>query len=283
MGDVKMLQILFMSVIVIIAIVGFLLLALVGRYRSGIKKKHVILYALVHILIYGLIVFLGDLYGAGEFSIFLRLQIASLALGICHAVWMRKFFPWVNNTAFWPELWFTCSIVLFSSVGMMSVAAFLKWQALGWLLPCSLLLYFIPYLMKSTFNAYWDVPALEYKLWYYPVGMDIPNPMDFDLSDHMKIISLEFEPMPGAVPLNIKIKAPERMELGHYFMSFMEQYNLRNPEKEIQIYDGNGSLYGWIFYLKQPWYKSSVIFDAEMTINDNGIRENQIIVAERVY
>ncbi len=278
-----MLQILFLSVIIIIGFLAVLLLSIVSKYRNGVKKKNVLLYVLVHVLVCGLIVFLGDLFQSDEYAVFMRLQVAALCMGIVHAAWMKKFFPWVDPDGFWPELWFTTSVVLFSSVGIMSVAYFLAWQSLGWLLPASMLLYLIPFFMKSTFNAYWNVPQLEYRLWYYPVGTDVPNPLDYDLSDHMKIIAFEFEPAPGATSLNIKIKAPERMELGHYFMSFIEQYNLRNPEKEIQIYDERGSLYGWVFYLKKPWYASSVIFDAEVTINDNGIRENQIIIAERIY
>jgi len=222
-----MLQILFLSVIIIIGFLAVLLLSIVSKYRNGVKKKNVLLYVLVHVLVCGLIVFLGDLFQSDEYAVFMRLQVAALCMGIVHAAWMKKFFPWVDPDGFWPELWFTTSVVLFSSVGIMSVAYFLAWQSLGWLLPASMLLY--------------------------------------------------------ATSLNIKIKAPERMELGHYFMSFIEQYNLRNPEKEIQIYDERGSLYGWVFYLKKPWYASSVIFDAEVTINDNGIRENQIIIAERIY
>jgi hypothetical protein len=283
MGNLKMLQVLFLSVIIIVGIVAVLLLSVVSKHRNGVKKKTILLYALVHILVFGLIVGGGAFFEADEFAVFIRLQIAALILGVAHAAWMKKFFPWVKSDGFWPELWFSLSIVLFSTVGIMTIAHLLHWQELGWLLPSALLLYFIPYLMKHTFNAYWNVPPTEYKLWYYPVGMDIPNPMEYDLSDHMKIIAFEFEPEPGGTPLNIKIKAPERMELGHYFMSFIEQYNLRNPEKEIQIYDMQGSLYGWIFYLKKPWYASAEIFDAEMTINDNGIKENQIIIAERIY
>jgi hypothetical protein len=283
MGNLKMLQVLFLSVIIIVGIVAVLLLSLVGRYRNGVKKKTILLYALLHVLAFGLLIAIGDYFGSDEFVVFIRLQIAALMLGIVHTTWMRKFFPWVKSDGFWPELWFTLSVVLFSTVGIMTIALLLHWQELGWLLPGSLLLYFIPFLMLHTFRAYWDVPAFEYKLWYYPVGMDVPNPLEYDLSDHMKIIAFEFEPEPGGTPLNIKIKAPERMELGHYFMSFIEQYNLRNPEREIQLYDVQGSLYGWIFYLKKPWYASSEIFDAEMTINDNGIKENQIIIAERIF
>lgn len=283
MGNLKMLQVLFMSMIVIVGIIAVLLLSVVSKYRNGVKKKNVLLYVLAHVIVFGLIVFLGDFFGSDEYAVFIRLQIASVCLGITHATWMKKFFPWVNTDGFWPELWFTLSVALFSCVGIMTVSHLLHWQALGWLLPSAMFLYLIPFLMKSTFDAYWNVPQLEYRLWYYPVGMDVPNPLDYDLSDHMKIIAFEFEPEPDATPLNIKIKAPERMELGHYFMSFIEQYNLRNPEKEIKIYDPRGELYGWIFYLKKPWYSSTTIFDAEMTINDNGIRENQIIIAERIF
>lgn len=72
------------------------------------------------------------------------------------------------------------------------------------------------------------------------------------------------------------------MELGHYFMSFVEQYNMRNPEEPISLVDEENIAYGWIFYLKTKWYKKTTVFDADMTFNDNVIRENDVIIAERI-
>jgi hypothetical protein len=280
--DRQALQIILLSTLVLMTFIGMMLVAVVNKLRPGVQKKKIFYYVIAHVIPLGLALLLLELNQTDRFKSFVIFQIISFVLGILHTWLMFKLFAWAKKDKFWAEFWFSLAMVFFIGVGLLGVATWREWVGLGFLLPTALLFYLVPFLMLSTFESFILIPVDRYKLWYYPVGGDVPNPLEFDLTDHMKIIAFEFEPQEGSVPLNIKIKAPERMELGHYFMSFIEQYNLRNPEKEIKIYSESGSLEGWLFKLKRSWFKSELVFDAEMTINDNGIKENDVIIVERV-
>lgn len=281
MDKLRVLQTLQISAVAIIALIAVVLLIVIAKRRPNFQKKPIAVYAIVLVLFVVLFEFFGKLFDWRPMTVFLCIQMFSLFAGILHYAFMHKWFKWVKNDGFWPELLFSISVVLFMAVGSMSFVLFQADPAFLMYYPLALLPFLIPFLVVKSFDALWLVPSKKYKLWYYPFGVDVPNPLDYEMSDHMKVIAFEFALYEGAKELNIRVKAPERMELGHYFMSFIEQYNLRNPEQEIQLNDASGMACGWLFSLKTPWYKSAVVFNAETTINDNDIRENDVIVVER--
>jgi hypothetical protein len=275
MPKLQFINIIALGSIAIAALIAIVLLYFVKKHRVGVNIKWIIFYAIGMVVLNGLLYWVELVLEIDPFKIFVSLQILNLIVGTIHVVVMYKKLKWVRPNAFWMEFFYTLAIGISGFIGYASIGKFLKADYYSMLFSSSLIVFIIPFLVYQTFLAYIGIPYLKYKLWYYPVGFDIPDPMQYDLSEHMKVIAFEFEPTEGATMMNIKLKAPERMELGHYFMSFIEQYNLRNPETPFAYIDEFGEPNGWIFKLKQSWYKSEVVFDPEMTINDNDI--------ERVY
>jgi len=283
MEKLKAIQIILLSVTVIMTFIGLFLLGVVKRKRHGIQNKKVLIYVVVFLLFYALILLGGQLSRKEPMTIFLMLQAGAIIGGSVHCWWMFRYFKWAKKDGFWPEFWFTVAIVIFSSVGLISIAIWRDMESLAAALSTSMIPFIIPYMVLKSFDAAWNIPSLRYKLWYYPLGSDVPNPTDYDLEDHMKIIAIEFKPTENDDPLNIKVKAPERMELGHYFMTFIEQFNIRNPERMVDLADDSNMPVGWLFYVKAPWYKSARVLDGEITFNDNKVNENDILMAERIY
>ena len=78
-------------------------------------------------------------------------------------------------------------------------------------------------------------------------------------------------------------KLPVKIELGKFFPVFLDQYNDRNPGNMIQFLDETKQPFGWNFYIKpKKWWQFPVYLNPEITVRENGVKENDIIVAERV-
>ncbi|MFN0030916.1 MAG: TssN family type VI secretion system protein [Flavobacteriales bacterium] len=272
----------------IMLIVTLLLLLVFMRSKPGINKKQVLKYSLLMLVVFALFAIYIFMNDNMAFSNYLLLQGVSILVGGVHCYVMFIVFKWSSRDSFWTEMWFTTFIASLAATVFILVATFIMSpdeqaanSVVVWY-STAFIAFIIPYLVLKSFDYMWNLPPHMYKLWHYPIGAEVPDALEYDLADHMKIIAIELEPEPGAEAKNNKVKAPERMELGHYFMSFIEQYNLRNPEQPITVQDENKMPNGWLFTLKTKWYKKSRVFDPEMTFNDNNIKENDVILAERV-
>lgn len=272
----------------IMAIVTLLLLVFMMRSKPGIDKKQVFKYSFLMLIVFGIFTAFIFSMDCSALTNYVSIQVFSIVVGSVHCFLTYLWFKWSSKESFWPEMWFSAFITSLASTIFLLVATFLikhdelETNSVVLWYSTAFIPFMIPYLVLKSFHSAWVVPQHHYKLWYHPLSDDIPDPLQYDLADHMKVIALELDPQQNAVTRNIKVKAPERMELGHYFMSFVEQYNLRNPEEPISIVDEEKVSYGWLFYLKTKWYKKTIVFDADMTFNDNAIRENDVIIAERI-
>ncbi len=272
----------------VMLIVTLLFMMLFFRGKPNIDKKQVIKYVLLITFVFLLctvFVFSND---NAAFTNYISIQIFSLLMGIGHCWLMYTWCKWSSRESFWTELWFTTFITSAACTIFLLVATFLikademeRNSVVLWY-STAFIPFLLPYLVLKSFDFAWNIPPRAFKLWYHPLTDEIPDPLEYDLADHMKVIALELQPRKDGIARNIKVKAPERMELGHYFMSFVEQYNIRNPEETISVTSEDDTAHGWIFYLKTSWYKKATVFDADMTFNDNAIRENDTIIAERV-
>ncbi len=204
---------------------------------------------------------------------------------------MYLWFKWASRETFWAEFLFTLfvtcagvtifllvtSMVAATDWGEVNIPDFVKWYSLAFIT------FLIPYLVLKLFDYAWAVPPTMYKLWYYPVGADIPDPSEFELEDHMKIVEFELDHLPGEDPQRSEVKIPERMEIGQLFMAFIHLNSRKQPDKPIEYMDENQNAYGWIFSRKKKvFFNRSKIYNPEATFNDNKIKERDIIIAERV-
>lgn len=258
------------------------------RSNPDIKKKPVLWYTFGLVVLYALSSVWIWLSFSDKLNGFIAMQVVSFILGAVHCYLMFVIFKWASRDKFWSEFWFTLFLTMAAATVFVMTSVFFVDKS-GRYVDTTTHLYYlamipflIPYLALKCADFLWSVPVLQYRLWYFPDTDEIPDPLQYDLSDHMKVIAIELEPAEGGEVRNIKVKTPERMELGHYFMSFVDQYNQRNLERPVELKDNDGMPHGWLFSLKTPWYKSGKIFDPESTVNDNGIQENDTIIVSRV-
>jgi hypothetical protein len=83
-------------------------------------------------------------------------------------------------------------------------------------------------------------------------------------------------------PSNFRAKGPDTMKLGDLYYHFINDYNEFQSETPIQFADSDHSPYGWGFRVKPKWYQLQRILDPELTIRENRIIENTVIICERI-
>jgi hypothetical protein len=128
------------------------------------------------------------------------------------------------------------------------------------------------------------IPEKVYTKWYFP-----ENDLDFEIPEEQledkNIILIEIQIQRGLENsdiIPIRGRAPLKMELGLYFALAITEYNDTNAGKQIKIVDDTDSVFAWNFYFKPKFFSSQEYIDPLVSIRENGIRENDVIIAERV-
>jgi hypothetical protein len=214
---------------------------------------------------------------------FIFLQVFFLMFGVIHIYWMHKYLKWSGEPpAFWVELLFSVLVGIFGCIGFLIVYYLLNKNGFQYLMAGSILFFIIPLVFNHTFRKAIDIPAKILNEWYYPVNMEIEEPEDSKLKN-LLVISFEFQKkIYDAHLTNFRAKAPVDMEFGQLFYYFINDYNERHTDNKIQYINQGGAPHGWIFYKRPRWYSLFTNYvDAEKTIYNNRIRENDVIICTR--
>lgn len=157
-----------------------------------------------------------------------------------------------------------------------------KKSAYTWVMPFASLGFMIPLWIQRSFELALQVPSNEYKKWYFP---DKPIGLDFDTIDtsNVAIITYVFAKKHSDSEIsNFQTKAPYELRLGDLFYGFLQEWNHRHPQNTIEYKDENQQVFGWLFFIKEAWYKPKRYIDPDKTIRDNAIKVNQIIYTKRI-
>ncbi len=214
-----------------------------------------------------------DGYGFAMFCFF--------ALGLIHVWAFYEFLPFRTGKMS-KEINFT---LLLSLVGAALIIALYHfklsdWQlGLGW--ASGLIGFLFPIMAMQAYRFFTQIPAADYKKWYYPTDKELP---DLDLLDLSRVLVIQFEFTKKAGETaftNFRAKAPVAMLLGDLFFIFINDYNDRNPNSPIEYLDSNGQPYGWVFYKRGSLLKGNQYMDFNLTFQANNIVDNETIVAVR--
>ncbi len=242
-------------------------------------------YAIIFILLLSLIAALGFIDFENPSYFYIGVEVFALMIGIIHVWQMGKRFGWRNIYSFNQKITYTL-LILFLAMLVQGLIVFLcKPLHEFWLLfPTSLLFFLFPLLAISSFDFAINIPAPVYKKWRYPENMIMPD-MDMIDFSNSHIVTFELRKNindPGNTFM--KFKAPQdRITFGDLFYLYMFEYNEKNRESPIQFMDHLNKPYEWLFYIKpQKWWQSRIYIDHSLTVRENKIKENFIIVSERI-
>ncbi len=221
------------------------------------------------------------------FTVFWLFAGIFLLFGVLHMLLIHNsYFTYGtgNDTkVFMGELMFALSILLFTVVIFSSLQYFLKDKSfLFYPMMLSTLTFFLPVLFVHTFEAAYAIPPPQYPTWQYPID----NPIDLpDDNPNEKLLVIGFEiakKKSDAKRTYFRAKAPENIRLGELFYHFINDYNELQSETPIEFYDNTNGAHQWWFRTKTKWYQGSRILDPLASVRDNEIKENTVIVCDRI-
>ncbi len=274
----------YLKYLIILLVISILLYTLVEnkvKESKGARKINLI-YSVGMALSLGLVPFTWYLGLQNNTFVFLAVeQLLVLIIGIAHIQLMYKLLPWTSPVSFLWELVYSFKVVC---LGMLFQILSLVVIGLGELLPVvlsSFIWFFVPFLFFQVYTIYKSIPAKKFKEWFFPVNQSITPPSDSDMASPV-VIAFEFtKSQEDKAKTVFRAKAPLQMQLGRLFYYFINDYNERNPENNIEVVYDNSNPFGWVFYEKPKLLGCKRYLDFERTIDNNGIKENSIIVCKR--
>jgi len=277
----------FLKLGLVMLIIGSAIMGVVTKLRKLFtkNKKAFFLYTLICIVLFGLLGLLADnrVLENSLLGNLISFQIFFLIYGSLHVWVMRKFFTNICEkiSDFWPEFFYTIVTTLLGLIGFLFVIQNFK-QEYTLIFLASAICFNIPYLIVKLYEFGVAIPIPVFKKWTYPIDQNIKEPKDYELKNP-RVISFEFHKEEGEKEIvNFRVKAPENMEFGRLFYFFLTDYNERHQESSIQLKNKQGTPYQWSFYSKPGLFGNRKHFDFDKTVAENNIKENDVILCQRV-
>lgn len=261
---------------------------LVSSAQSGLQRNptfvSVFVYLLVSLLLFGL-VGVGAVYSTAPYQLtFLAVQVVSLLLGIFHLYAQSTWLPWFDADD-WTHG--TSMTLLSWMAGMGGMALLLLVPALkNHTAPTAFIVgtltVIIPYFFYEAYRSWRQIPQRQYKLWYYQPNATGPDLARMDLGNFMVVHFWMSRRFGESLYHDFSSKAPYEMHFSDLFYIFLTDYNVLKPDQAIQYVNEQGRSFGWIFYVKQAWWKRRRYINPDYSFRDNFLRQGDIIVARRV-
>ena len=268
---------------------AFVLFASVQKFAKAFAGKGLkpVLYGILAATVFGGLSFLSTLAPFNEYIIFWLAALVFLAFGIFHIlVFHEKYFypePHNPNGAVIGELLFSFALLFFCVVVFSALIYFVIGNKSYPFYPMltSMLAFFVPVSLFYTFQAAYRIPNPVFASWIYPIHEQIELP---DERPNEKLVVIAFEiakKTSSELKTNFRAKGPETMKLGDLYYHFINDYNELHSETTIDFADEQHESYEWWFRIKPRWYQPNRILDPELTVRENKIKENSVIICER--
>lgn len=251
------------------------------------KGKKPFIYGSFSSIIASALAYLASFATNNLFTVYWIITALFIVFGSIHMVMVHKkyFYARKDNQkkVMTGEVMFAISVVLFTIVVFSSLQYFLQSRDyLFFPMMMSVLGFFIPLMLVHTFDAAYGIPSPTYPTWQYPTTHTIEVP---DEDPREKLLVIGFEIAKKATDFKktyFRAKAPEGIKLGELYYHFINDYNEIQSETTIDIMNQNGEVQEWLFRVKPKWNKPTRILDPLLSVRENKIKENTVIVCERV-
>lgn len=252
----------------------------------ALSGKKPIVYGSFSAVLASVVAYLASYISTNLFKVFWFLGGIFLLFGLIHVLLIhnRYFYAKDNsNKVLIAEVLFGVSVVLFTIIVFSSLQYFLKdKQFLFYPVLMSSLLFFVPLLVFHSFQAAYNIPAARFPTWEYPLHKSIELPEE-DPKERIVVIGFEIaKKATDGRKTYFRAKAPETMKLGDLFYHFINDYNHLYSETTIEYADKGKEPQEWWFCRKPRWFQFQKIFNPDLSVRENGIKENTVIVCERL-
>lgn len=220
-----------------------------------------------------------------SFTTFWILSAVFLLFGIIFMIVVHnKYFKARNDNRdqqLYAELLFALSVILLSVAIFSSLQYFIREKNFMFFpIMVSALFFFVPVLLLHTFDAAYNIPLPQYQTWQYPKQIiDLPDEQE---NEKLYVIGFEIAKKPETKNRTyFRAKAPSAMLLGDLYYHFINDYNEQFSETPI-VYNTGEQTNDWLFRTRPKWYQFSRRLDPAISVDENRIKENTVIICERV-
>ncbi len=274
----------FIPVIYFTAVIAFAsIFYALKTQNKAISFKVFIVYSIITIFVYCCCGLIGFIQLENPLSIFIILQCLFFIFGIIHFIFLNKYIASENTGTFLHEIVFTLYIAVLGVFAYQIVYSFTPEFEFSALFASAQIMFILPFFIIKSAELAVLIPEKIYAKWYFPtndIDFEIPEEQLEDKNIILVEILIQRSPENEDI-IPIRGRAPLKMEFGLYFALAITEYNDSNAGKQIKIFDDTDSVFGWNFYFKPKFFGSQEYIDPLISIRENGIRENDIIIAER--
>ncbi|SHK03733.1 hypothetical protein SAMN04488513_11836 [Pseudozobellia thermophila] len=269
--------------IILVAVV--LALNFLASKTPGFKKrrKKYYIYLAAHIAIMAL--FVAIVYNLKQSSVLLRyfsmLGFACI-MGVANVFFYRFVFEKFDTHKLLKELVFSLISGLTLVVPVIMIAAHfndIQYLPYYFLVVAA---YAFPTSLFMLYQTAVSIPAKLYTKWYYPMGNKYDSPKHHELNNMIVLNFMFYKNTNSPNMTSFKAKAPKDMAFGRLFYFFINDYNHKKTTTKIEITSDTGDPHGWYFYNKPKWYGTSKHIDPERTVEENNLKDSDIVVCQRI-
>ena len=274
-----------MAPAIIILVVCIIATLIFKAKVPGFKKvrKKFTYYILILIAIHA--VFFIIVYNLKQSTLFIRfisLQLFLLVLGSVHISIYRKNFNSLEAKKNITEIIFAFLISGYLLLPLTFIIAYYNDFNYMYFFYFSSLSFIIPTFINFLYHYSVSIPAKLFKKWYYPLSKNYPRIKPNELTNIILLNFTFYKNEKERHLTSFKVKAPKNMDFGRLFYFFMNDYNEKFPNGKIEFTDNSGNPYGWYFYSKPRWYSSSRYIDFDLTVENNNLRDNMVVLCQRI-
>jgi hypothetical protein len=281
----------FLGFIVSLLTCSIVLAVVVKSLAEGIavSGKKPYLYGYGMSVLSSIAAYFATFISANPFEVFWYFGGIFIFLGIAHMLFIHRRFFYASknnnnsNRVLIGEVIFGLSLILFTIVVFSTLQYFFKDKNfLFYPIVVSTLLFFVPLLIYYSFEAAYEIPPANFPTWQYPFNKPVEL-ADICGSDRELIIGFEVaEKASENRKSYFRVRAPETCQLSTLFYHFINEYNEPQNKIKIEYLDKENEPYQWWFYKRRKWYQIREILNPEFSIRESGIKENTVIVCERI-
>jgi hypothetical protein len=276
-------------VLALTALLGAVIFFLwVSRLTPVFAGKHRIIYSLLAVVLTAAVGFaIVCLAGSSDIGIIywllggLYLLAGIIHLIVTHARYFRPRNKDDKVTA--AEYLYATSVLLGSLVILSALIYFFRDDESFRYFPVLLSggVFLLVILVMHTFQAALNIPAPVYTFWRYPSRpIDPPEPKE---QEQLLVIGFELAKQSQDIKRTyFRARALADIKLGEMYYHFLEDYNELQSETPIQYREPNNQPQEWWFYVKEKWFLPARILDPMQDMKENRIKENTIIICERI-
>lgn len=264
---------------------GLIITLLIGTKIPKFKqsKKKYFIYVLIQSLVFS--IFFIILYNLKETTLnqrFISLQVYMAIAGIFHLKFFHDYFKKFEFEKFIGEVVIAINTMVFIAAFAVVIAKYFGESSYVFYILTTLLFFLLPTLCFKLFEYAISIPVKLHKRWFYPLNDRYPSPKVSEMKNII-ILNLVFQKRANDDQIiNFKVKAPRAIDFGRLFYYFINDYNEKNPNSQINFVDEKNQPYGWYFYTKPKWFSSSEYIDPELAIDTNNIIDGATIICQRI-